>query len=541
MNDLTIAELRSQIDESNRLLAGANKEIENLQNQAKFPGIRNQYKFYNKLLVEKHQLKKSLQKNVQDIKEYKSQLVGLQKNLEKNKYIITALIKENQTLKLKQQTHKNPTSPKKKIRGASDLRQSFGLNLKKHEKKENNNQNNLNVINEELYEDDGGPISKEQRKIEFEKLQKSKINSEQIFRQNQQKIINYSKEIGDFKIYIINYSNYINSINEQIRSFNQQIRVSVLGEAQFNFLNLTGGKLKKLTQEMEAINFIIKQLDENLHSLKVRTLKKAENIITNIQSKLEEINTNKNLTYYFLSVRMDSIINSLDDLNKIISVLQQSINSMYIQRKQIETGINSLKINMEKFLQSYQEGKKQLKDAIRKTLRKTGKNIFNSINKNLRNEKDDENNDMYDKIDEEPEGEGEEKDDVDQNLLRGSTLISINDFSKNIELFKSKILFEDKNINQENKIKEAKILRKNWHEVCYVYDDYDMHDVHFEIKAVGLGPFSFFNSCSIGFYMGKNIEILELEVNGKKQLIQMIYLIKIMKILNQLFKSVKIQ
>ena len=43
-----------------------------------------------------------------------------------------------------------------------------------------------------------------------------------------------------------------------------------------------------------------------------------------------------------------------------------------------------------------------------------------------------------------------------------------------------------------------------------------MHDVHFEIKAVGLGPFSFFNSCSIGFYMGKDIEILELEVNGKK-------------------------
>ena len=43
-----------------------------------------------------------------------------------------------------------------------------------------------------------------------------------------------------------------------------------------------------------------------------------------------------------------------------------------------------------------------------------------------------------------------------------------------------------------------------------------MHDVHFEIKAVGLGPFSFFNSCSIGFYMGKEIEILNLEVNGQK-------------------------
>ena len=515
MDDLTIPELRSQIDESNRLLSAASREIEKLQNQARFPGIRNQYKFYNNLLVEKHQLIKSHQKNVQDISEYKAQLDGIQKNLDKNKKIISALIKENQNLKLKNQPNKNPTSPKKKIRGASDLRQSFGLNLKRPEKKPNNNQNNQNVINEEDNEDDSGPISKEDRNIEFEKLKRSKLNSEQIFRQNQQKIINFSKEIGALKIYNINYSIYIDSINNQIREFNQQIRVSVVGEEQFNFLRLTGGKVKQLTQEMEKIKFIIKQVDENLHSLKIRTLKKAENIITNIQSKLAEINNNKKLTYYFLSVRMDSIVNSLDDLNKITSVLQQNINSINVQRKQIETGINSLKSNMEKFLQSYQEGKKQMKDAIRKTLRKTGKSIFNSIHKSLRNEKVDESNDIYDKIDEEPEGE-EDNADVDQNLLRGSTLISINDFSKNIELFKSKILFEDKNINQENKIREAKILRKNWHEVCYVYDDYDMHDVHFEIKAVGLGPFSFFNSCSTGFYIGKDIEILELEVNGKR-------------------------
>ena len=43
-----------------------------------------------------------------------------------------------------------------------------------------------------------------------------------------------------------------------------------------------------------------------------------------------------------------------------------------------------------------------------------------------------------------------------------------------------------------------------------------MHDIDFEIKAVGLGPFSFFNSCSTGFYMGKDIEILNLEINGKR-------------------------
>ena len=510
MNDLSIPELRQEIELSNNLLAVADKEIENLKSQAQFPGIRQKYKFYKNMLVENHQLLKNLQKNVLSIRGYNNQLNDMQKKLLENKNIIQSLYQENQNLKMRKQQKINPNIPGKKIKGASDLRQSFGFNLKKPEHKLNPNLNQ-NVINEEDNEDDG-PLSPEVKKVEFEKLLKQKEDSLQKFKHYHQKIISFSKELNALKTYNVNYSNYINSINNQIRAFNQQTRVSVVGEAQFNFYNLTAGKIKQLTQEVENANFTIRQVSDNIHSLKIKTLKKAENIIQNIIIKFNEIKNNKKLNYYFLSIRMDSIVNSLDDLVKIVSVLQQSISSIHAQRKQIEKYINNLKINMQKFMQSYQEGKKQMNNAIRKTLRKTGKAIFNSINKSIKNEKDDDNDELYDKIDEEPENEGE----VDDDLLRGSTLIGINDFGKNIELFKSKILFQDKNIQEENKIREAKILRKNWHEICYIYDDYDMHDVNFEIKAVGLGPFSFFNSCSIGFYMGKDIEILNLEINGKK-------------------------
>ena len=92
---------------------------------------------------------------------------------------------------------------KKKIRGASDLRQSFGFNLKKVEKKDMN-KNNQNVINEEENEEEG-PISKEQRNAEFEKMKNDKNNSEKAFKQIQQKIINYSKELNSLTIYIVNY------------------------------------------------------------------------------------------------------------------------------------------------------------------------------------------------------------------------------------------------------------------------------------------------------------------------------------------------
>ena len=282
----------------------------------------------------------------------------------------------------------------------------------------------------------------------------------------------------------MNYSNYIDSVNEQIRSFNQLIKVSVIGDEKINFYKSCGEKIKQLTKEMEDVNAIIKQMNDDINSIEIRTLVKIENIIAKIDSKLSEINNNTNLDYYFLSIRIYSILNSSDDLNKIIITLQTKINAIKEQDKQIDKYINNLKINIEKFMESYQEGKKKMNAAIKKTLRKTGKDIFNSINKSIRNEKVEEKEELIDKIEEEPE--------KDINVLKSSTLIGVKDFGKNIDLFKSTILFQDKNIAQENKTTEAKLLRKNWHEVCYIYDDYDIHDIHFELKAVGLGAFSFF-------------------------------------------------
>ena len=106
MNDLSIAELKSEIEQSNYLLSKADKEIENLQSQAKFPGIRQQYKMYKNILVQNHKLSKEHQKNTFDIKDYKNQMNELQKKLQQNKNTILALYQENQNLKMKHQLNK---------------------------------------------------------------------------------------------------------------------------------------------------------------------------------------------------------------------------------------------------------------------------------------------------------------------------------------------------------------------------------------------------------------------------------------------------
>ena len=73
MNDLSIEEMKSQIEISNGLLEAAEKEIERLKAQANFSSNQ-QYKTYQKILSENHQLEKYHQNNINDLQNYKKQL-----------------------------------------------------------------------------------------------------------------------------------------------------------------------------------------------------------------------------------------------------------------------------------------------------------------------------------------------------------------------------------------------------------------------------------------------------------------------------------
>ena len=71
---------------------------------------------------------------------------------------------------------------------------------------------------------------------------------------------------------------------------------------------------------------------------------------------------------------------------------------------------------------------------------------------------------------------------IDKRFLKNSMLLGIDEFSNPNNIFSSRILFNDKNINYN----KEDLLRRNWKEICYIYEDYDLLDVHFELKAVGL-------------------------------------------------------
>ena len=506
-DDFSINNLRIQINESNRILYELDQQISKLKNLVKMGEVAFQRNNQN-IYLEKMKLEREKNDNKRDIQDYKSQLIVLQNKIESQKNQINVLTKENQVIKsnIRKNSRK---SPSKKGIHISDLRKSLCLDLMENSGKNENKNDDENEDEMNL----GFKIDEKEDK--FKDINKAKKESEIILYKLQDDIIGFYKETNNQITYITNYSNYIYSINKQINSFRQQLRVSVVGEAEYNFSNKSEKNVEQLIKDMEIITFIINQVNQNIYIIKNETLKKAENILRLIKKKLLEINKNKKLSFGFLLNKMDYIERQIENLKKLCQVLNRNLNDIINQRKQIENNIDKLKRNLIIFMNNFKEGKKRINDAIHKSIIKTGKNIFNSINKSLRKEENDEDDNKYNKMCEDLLEE-ENKDDENDDLIKGSTLVGINDFYKDEELFKTTVLFKNNKEREENKIKQPKIIRKNWNEVCYIYDDFDVHDINLEIKAVGLGPFSFFNSCSMGFHIGKHIEIEDLEINGKK-------------------------
>ena len=508
--DDNMDDIKEELEQSEKLLLDANKEIERLERRLKYTNKTGKNAFHV-LTKENHELEKEHEVNAKDIKEYKSQIEEIEKKLKSQNKEIESLTKENEKLK----SSKRDKSPerryvKRNIRGISDVRKSFGFVLKKKKQQEKKEEKEDKKEDKKEEEENVTPgIDSESKKEEFEQLKKSKTDLEIQFHELQKKMGDLYNDMKAQMNYIGNYRSYINALNEKILSFRQGLGISVIGQ-QIDFQKASDAKTEKLSKELQAILMKINQITIIASLTKNGTLKKGENILQDIQSKLIEIDSNKNLSFSYLSNRIESIEDQIEILKDLCKTVEKSKNAVMDKRNDIESKIDQIKINFEQFMENYKEDKKKINDAIskkiRKIIRKKSRKILEDINKDMDDENAEEN-EVYNRS----KKEGE-----DYDLLHGSTLIGINDFGKNMNLFKSTILFDNQNDVEENNSLKAKILKKNFNEVCYVYDDYDIHDINYEIKAVGLGGYSFFNNCSHGFYMGKEIEIITLEVNNKK-------------------------
>ena len=378
-------------------------------------------------------------------------------------------------------------------------------NTKKKVKKKIKETVNLNVISEddmEKQKEEEENEKKRKEEEEFERKRKEEeerqrklLEEEKIKRELENKIKEYHhtkkelqkkfdnlkektnefyKDIQNQNIYINNYNNFVNELNEEINKLRDKLNISLSGEKAKEETEKINIRIQEFTNSLETISGKNKQLSEFIDNSKNIKLKNVEKIQTEIQEKFNEINNEKKYKKITLKniyeLNNEFISNKLNELEKVLESL------------------NTNKKAYEKAKISIEEEKEKLKKEITDYIQKVEKafKILNQIQKGPQ---------------------------IDPIFLRGSMLLGIN-FDQENDIFSSTKIFtkEDYNnyINQDLK-------RTNWNEICYVYEGYDIHDVHYELKAVGLPPNMFFTSCSFGFYYDTDIEILEFQKDGKKE------------------------
>jgi len=286
----------------------------------------------------------------------------------------------------------------------------------------------------------------------------------------------FYKDMKSQKEYISNYKSFLNDLNQELNNYHEQLNISICGQKLEEALSNKKDNAQ-LLKELDQISFQIKELNSILETQNSE-LKNLELNYKIIQEKLNFIKLNENkddINQEKLFSQNNIIISSqLNELEQISKRLQNNKNSYDAKKNEIEQNIKRIQ----------NETKKKVTAAEIKR-----KNTLKGLNL-------DKNSQMNEPL-----------------FLKGSMLLSIKDFSKAKDIFSSMYLFN--NEKEENYTKQE-LLRKNWKEICYIYDEYDIHDINYELKAVGLPENVFFSSCSFGFIMDTDIQILEFEIDGVK-------------------------
>ena len=330
--------------------------------------------------------------------------------------------------------------------------------------------------------------NKQQLQENIKKYLKLKDTQEIQLEEIKKKNNEFYQETENQFVYVNNYNTFINELNQEINSLKVQINISIVGTEMLNKQKAKNNKIIEFTNTLESISLKVKQFNEIIDDSKNNKLKTAENLQTEIREKLNEINNdnNNNNEQNLLSIKNNLELNTnfiaikLNELEQILEILNSNKTSYENSKKNIEQDINNLK--------------KEITDYVQKIKKVQSIMIKNSIN--ILGNNNEENVSKLSAL-----------------FLKGSMLLDIKDFGKK-DIFSSINVFSEEDFVKKG---AQDLLRKNWNEICYVYDDYDIHDVNYELKAVGLPSNSFFSSCSLGFVIGDDIEILEFEKEGKKE------------------------
>ena len=263
-----------------------------------------------------------------------------------------------------------------------------------------------------------------------------------------------------------NFTEYLIELNYQLSNLKDQLHISVYKE-----------KVVKNILTQEENTEILNNLDiisNNISEFK-KLIEKQKNFM-------------KHLEYNFKIIQEKLIENETDSLNEQLKENEKIINNLKNNKASYEQKRNEIEKNIQKL-------RELTEDKLTKIKERRTKLYKNAIMKKYIQSS---NNTLF---------------------LKGSMLLGIKNSDEVDKVLKTKYIFKGNDIDN-NLDQQPKIVMKNWYEICHINDDYDIYDITYEIKAVGLPKDMLFNSYThnfINYDLNVNNETILFEIDGIKQ------------------------
>ena len=495
-NDNDIVDLANQLSKTEEDLKKANETLKSLQEEKEKKNNITLIKDDNYDILKEQNEELELIHILlnEDIKKYKENLLKLKEEVKTNEKKILALKGENVKLKKKNKVDKEDIKEnynKNVILNIKDLRESTGFKFLKDsskEPKEIENENNMDTVinnNEEMKKEYLELIKK--KKEEFCEILSELKNKSNLFND----IINKQTET------INEERNYLIEILQSVSDLREKANISDNNSNNFN--DNIEEKIDEINIQFDKSFNILFQLEDIIFKINNTFGNNIENLLADIQTNVDNLDKNEN------KISFDNICNetnnNINEIKKIFFDLEKIKVNFDSKNNNIKDEINKLKI-LEKNLKDYDKNKKQNEPNINNI------NKNNFINKNNDNKIVNQIQISYNQI-------IEDKNSKIRSLGTSSFLYKVKEVSLKLDSYKSENLFRGSEEDLlEAYIDEEQLLRKNYHEICYIYDDYDLFDIYYDLKAVGLSEGIYFPKSIHRFDYDKIIEIQSFLINN---------------------------
>ena len=292
--------------------------------------------------------------------------------------------------------------------------------------------------------------------------------------------LKYQKDIEEKEKYNSDYKAYISELNYQLSNIKEQLNISYANKAiNQNIINTE--EKNNLLNDLEDITNKINEFHNLLENQKT-TLKNLENNFSMIQEQFNDIDEKflkrENVSHKLVENKISTLEKLLEENQELLNKLEDNQRLSDQRQTNIENEIKKMqKITEDKLTKITTEGK----DFFEK--------IYSNQNKSY---------DLKGSIN-----------------LNSSMLLGIKDFSLVKKQLKTIYLFREKE-NLENKYKGPILINKNWHEICYINNEFDLHDITYELKAAGPPNDGTFTSGTYIFEPDVSIDIILFEIDFKQ-------------------------